>query len=130
MTPPLHTPNKSLPIAYLLWLFTGIFGGHRWYLGKRWSAFFLIIASLFIFFSEILIMVLAGNIELIINILNLARYSKELWSASYGAGIMITITMIVNLYWISQLFFDIFWIRTEVNRQNKGLTQQQVEAFE
>ncbi|WP_082113915.1 NINE protein [Kiloniella litopenaei] len=25
-------------MAYLLWLFTGIFGGHRWYLGKRWSA--------------------------------------------------------------------------------------------
>lgn len=27
--------NKSLHIAYLLWLFTGVFGGHWWYLERK-----------------------------------------------------------------------------------------------
>ena len=36
--------------AYLLWLFTGVFGGHRWYMGKRWSAFFLGIAGTYVAF--------------------------------------------------------------------------------
>jgi TM2 domain-containing membrane protein YozV len=30
---------KSLPLAYLLWLFLGIFGAHRYYLGKWFTGF-------------------------------------------------------------------------------------------
>src|SRR5579864_6782803 len=36
--PSAYSP-KSLPLAYLLWLFLGIFGAHRYYLGKWFTAF-------------------------------------------------------------------------------------------
>ncbi len=29
--------RKSVPIAYLLWFFLGVFGAHRFYLGRRLS---------------------------------------------------------------------------------------------
>jgi len=31
---PASPPTKSLPLAYLLWFFLGLFGAHRFYLGK------------------------------------------------------------------------------------------------
>ncbi|MFD1914513.1 TM2 domain-containing protein [Halodurantibacterium flavum] len=35
--------GKSMIVAYLLWIFTGWFGGHRFYLGKYLSAILLLI---------------------------------------------------------------------------------------
>lgn len=36
--PSAHSP-KSLPFAYLLWVFLGVFGAHRFYLGKWFTGF-------------------------------------------------------------------------------------------
>ena len=38
--------KKSLGVAYLLWIFLGMFGGHRFYAGKTGSAIAQLIISL------------------------------------------------------------------------------------
>lgn len=38
--------KKSPVIAYLLWWFLGVFGGHRFYLGKTGSAVAMLVVSL------------------------------------------------------------------------------------
>lgn len=37
--------KKSLVFAYLAWLFFGVFGAHRFYLGRRKSAFVMLALS-------------------------------------------------------------------------------------
>lgn len=47
--------GKNMVIAYLLWWFVGIFGGHRFYLGKTGSAIAQLIISIFSFLTMIII---------------------------------------------------------------------------
>jgi TM2 domain-containing membrane protein YozV len=54
--------KKSVGVAYLLWFFTGAFGGHRFYLKKNGSAVGLLALTIS---SYILIIVLVGFIGLI-----------------------------------------------------------------
>lgn len=54
--------KKSVGVAYLLWFFTGVFGGHRFYLKKNGSAIGLLALTIC---SYLLIIVLVGFIGLI-----------------------------------------------------------------
>lgn len=45
--------KKSTATAYLLWWFLGIFGAHRFYLGKTGSAIAMLLITLFSFLSMI-----------------------------------------------------------------------------
>lgn len=38
--------GKSMIIAYLLWYFLGIFGGHRFYMGRTGSAIAMLVLSI------------------------------------------------------------------------------------
>jgi len=38
--------KKSLALAYLAWLFFGVFGAHRFYLGRRKTAFAMLALSI------------------------------------------------------------------------------------
>ncbi|MEH6633499.1 MAG: TM2 domain-containing protein [Halopseudomonas aestusnigri] len=129
-------PHKSLPIAYLLWLFTGVFGGHRWYLGKRWSAATILISSLFFFFwlRIFAFKVFPDNIQglqdmysyMLLNPLQNIRFSFRYFSNNV-LHILLNFT-----FWFNSLLllFDLFWIYFAVRKQSKALTQQQVEAFD
>lgn len=41
--------GKNMVVAYVLWYFLGIFGGHRFYLGRKGSAIAQLILSLTVF---------------------------------------------------------------------------------
>ena len=47
-----ETGKKSTGIAYLLWFFLGVFGGHRFYLGRTGSA----VAMLVIYILSLLLL--------------------------------------------------------------------------
>ena len=64
--------KKSVGIAYLLWFFLGMFGAHRFYLGRTTSAVIILvltIVSIFLTFVGIgLITILIPSIWVLIDI--------------------------------------------------------------
>ncbi|WP_085905891.1 TM2 domain-containing protein [Kiloniella majae] len=128
--------NKSLPIAYLLWLFTGVFGGHRWYLGKRWSALAMSVVGVFFIFLTIVLLDTRNGPFVI--------YTKLTWLLGLGVEGLINkfqrhdlLAIIIGTSYIVSgwllplvLFFDFFRIYFLIKKQPNTLTQQQVEAFD
>ncbi|WP_234995198.1 TM2 domain-containing protein [Ruegeria meonggei] len=47
--------SKNIFVAYLLWFFVGMFGGHRFYLGESKSAIIMLVLTILGFVSAILI---------------------------------------------------------------------------
>lgn len=41
----LKSHQKSVGVTYLLWLFTGLFGGHKFYLGEHFSGLCYLVLS-------------------------------------------------------------------------------------
>lgn len=58
--------KKSILVGYLLWWLLGIFGGHRFYLGKSGSAIAMLLISLF---SLPLMFVFIGFVTILITII-------------------------------------------------------------
>lgn len=56
--------KKSMLVAYLLWWFLGMFGGHRFYMGKIGSGLALLLISVF---SFLLMAVLIGFVTIFIS---------------------------------------------------------------
>ena len=89
---------KSMGLAYFLWFVTGVIGGHRFYLGRYFTASFLLLSftSFLIGFAHV------GGYYL-------------LFMFFPGPTLIIFLS-----FWGSclLLFFDFFWISFEVDRQN------------
>jgi TM2 domain-containing membrane protein YozV len=55
--------RKSVGVAFLLWVFFGMFGGHRFYLGRIATGLVMLVLSLF---SLLLTVVLVGYLGLMV----------------------------------------------------------------
>ncbi|WP_085908929.1 TM2 domain-containing protein [Kiloniella majae] len=128
--------NKSLPIAYLLWLFTGVFGGHRWYLGKRWSALAMSVGGIVLFTISVSMLIspsqtLDGFYEAILVTLN-DPINDIMKIPEYEPHVAISgILFLFSFFLIPvALLLDLFWIYFLIKEQPNTLTQQQVEAFD
>lgn len=59
-----QAPLKSKGVAYLLWFFFGIFGGHRFYIGKIGTGFlWFFTAGLFFIGNFIDLFTLSGQVD-------------------------------------------------------------------
>ncbi|WP_085908152.1 NINE protein [Kiloniella majae] len=108
--------KKSLPIACLLWLCTGVFGGHRWYLEKSWSAFAYIISTIyFIIISTILIRIEQDPFPMFRKT-PVELLSEEIHyfiSNGYTFSGTLYVIFILAAYSIPlRLAYDLFWIRS------------------
>ncbi|WP_120497536.1 TM2 domain-containing protein [Kiloniella sp. EL199] len=104
--------KKSLFAAYLLWIFTGIFGGHRWYLRKRWGA--AIHLLFFCIYLATLAYITGLMIEYDIDDLNLIPDPET-------ANTYKVIETVVNYAFFLQVIylkFDLFWIYFAIKKQN------------
>ena len=131
--------NRSLPIAYLLWLFTGVFGGHRWYLGKRWTALFLLIFLTVLNFLLFLISFkVSGMIEVLYTLVDL---DLIIFSFTHYEGVFSTFSRTFGYFFVNSwiigfwacvllLIHDLFWIKTLTNNRKVGFGQQPVKAFD
>ncbi|WP_417454485.1 NINE protein [Kiloniella sp.] len=129
-------PNKSLPIAYLLCLFTGVFGGHRWYLGYKKSALAMsVVGGLFIYFIAELIVYVPSEQLYIVSVqifTNPIGMMETVLSSRHTQALKLLFIGTVIFIWITPLFltFDLFWLYFKLKKQPNTLTQQQVEAFD
>ncbi|WP_085905836.1 TM2 domain-containing protein [Kiloniella majae] len=128
--------NKSLPIAYLLWLFTGVFGGHRWYLGYKKSALAMsVVGGLFIYFIAELIVYVPSEQLYIVSVqifTNPIGMMETVVSSRHTQALKLLFIGTVIFIWITPLFllFDCFWLYFKLKKQPNTVTQQQVEAFD
>lgn len=76
----LKQSQKSILVAYLLWWFFGIFGGHRFYMGKKHAVTMLVI-TIIGFLTAVLIvgwfLLLAMCIMAIIDAFKIPNWVKE-----------------------------------------------------
>ncbi|KLN61869.1 hypothetical protein WH96_06230 [Kiloniella spongiae] len=115
--------NKSLPIAYLLWLFTGVFGGHRWYLGRMKTAMIYVSCCVI-------------NLGIFVYMMSSVPFGQEFEDISPALDMHLAelATYIGFIFLFQGLFLlvDLFWVFFAVkkNRKKTFSTQQQVEAFD
>ncbi|MCZ4279892.1 TM2 domain-containing protein [Kiloniella laminariae] len=93
--------EKSMLLAYFLWLFTGVIGGHRFYLGRHFSAFMLLLAF-------VSLMVSFYHIELFLLLFILIPTPPYIIFAAFW-------------FWILLFVFDLFWTASAVNKINRSL---------
>ena len=104
--------KKSFFIAYLLWIFTGIFGGHRWYLNERWGA--AIHLLFFCIYLATLTYITCLMIEYDIDDLGLIPDPQT--ASTYKV-----IETVVNYAFLLQVIYlklDLFWIYFAIKKQN------------
>lgn len=109
---PLSTPGRRPTMAYVFWLFLGLFGAHRFYLGKRKSAL-----------AQLFLTVISPSLFCVGAYYYLGRlgfggdYPEHtyLWeSIVWGMGAVGMAAAV--LWWIRDLFFIARWPQRSLNR--------------
>ncbi|WP_299372238.1 TM2 domain-containing protein [uncultured Kiloniella sp.] len=100
--------EKSMVTAYFLLFISGIFGGHRFYLGRQRSATALLLTTIASIFFIATFKSVHANIQWVglFSIFSLLGHLIETIIEN-KAGLVLIPPVIWSLY---RLFFDLFWI--------------------
>ena len=107
--------NKSMLTAYLWWIVLGLFGAHRFYMGKTKSAILLMCFSLFWMISLFVKKEPFGIVALVNALEPLEKFLLEFGQIGrIGSGlIFVSILTFPGLWWISDSFRIPRWIKTQ-----------------
>lgn len=78
----LRNQSKNMAVAYLLWWFLGIFGAHRFYLGKIGSAVTMLILTLTV--VGLLITVIWWLVDVLLTHGNVEEHNRKVESQLIG----------------------------------------------
>ena len=96
------TRKKSMGLAYLLWLLTGVIGGHRFYLGRYGSGFMLLGA----FISLLIGLYSAGPYFLLFMYFPAPPF--VFFVAFWG--------------WLLLVIFDLYWTSFAIRKHNQSIS--------